>query len=147
MTVSFSLPLPKHLHHINNSLLPVICPASFHLVLPRFPPFYTKSSVLAQHVTHKSVTPGQVIAPNGCQHAEMWGGHWEERSETSGEYPALSLWQRAWPHIKVFLGHESAMEIAFWQDEGRGTCTMFHVEAQVRDRKEPHLCLIIPMRH
>lgn len=52
-----------------------------------FPPLHTKKnpSVCAEHITHESVTAWQVIAPNGCQHAEMWGGHCVRRSETRGE--------------------------------------------------------------
>lgn len=46
---------------------------------------HKKSSVCMEHITHKSVTAWQVIAPNGCQHAEMWGEHCEWRSETRGE--------------------------------------------------------------
>lgn len=57
------------------------------------PPLQTKKnpSACAEHITRKSVTAWQVIAPNGCQPAEMWGGHCEKRSETRGERPSLVL--------------------------------------------------------
>lgn len=57
------------------------------------PPLQTKKnpSACTEHITRKSVTAWQVIAPNGCQPAEMWGGHCEKRSETRGERPSLIL--------------------------------------------------------
>lgn len=56
-------------------------------------PLQTKKnpSACTKHITRKSVRAWQVIAPNGCQPAEMWGGHCEKRSETRGERPSLVL--------------------------------------------------------
>lgn len=56
------------------------------------------------HITYKSVTAWQVIAPNGCQHAEMWGTH-----NLNSENTPLSFCHcpRVWPHIKVFTRRDS----------------------------------------
>lgn len=61
----------------------------------------------ASYINH--VMAWQVIAPNCCQHAAMWGLHREERSEKTWKYTSSSLWLSVWPHIKVSSGHESIL--------------------------------------
>lgn len=112
-----------------------------------FPPIHTQLSVCAEHIIYKSVTAWQVIAPNGCQHAEMWGGHCEERSETRGENPSLSL-------TKSLTSHQSLPRT--WINTGEHTLPRLKQEkpAQcfkpmpkiIRDKERPHLCPVIPRR-
>lgn len=142
-----------HSHLRNNTDIPSTTSYALFPVLPLFPVTvlslhtppstpHKKPSVCVEHITHKSVTAWQVIAPNGCQHAEMWGGHCERRSETRGEYPSLSLFAQ-----ESDLTSKSPQDMnQHWRsrrdkDEGRETCTMFQIYAKNSGTRRDHICI------
>lgn len=107
------------------------------------PPLTTQKPQCAQRerITRKSVGPWQVIAPNGCQHAEMWG-HCEERSETRGEYPSLSLFGQE-PDLTSKSCRDMNQRWRSGSDKatGRGTCTMFQIQRQNSGTTRDHICV------